>query len=184
MNTGIKKHIVIVLGILIFSSISCNESVVEPQFSENLIANGNFEINNQPSLEGWGFGNPKLAEPVNKGAPNNGNWSLQLTSDWAPTTGFAYTPVTNLKAGDIVVLSAYVRGYGRYGGRGIIGLLDGDSAKSVSSGYDTVWTQISITDTLTLAKTDTIWVFLSSPSTEIIPYQQLFDDVRLEKILK
>ncbi len=163
--------------------MSCNESIVGPKFSENLLSNGSFEINNQPSLKGWGFGERNLAKLVNQGAPNCGNWSLQLTSKLAPTSSFAYTVVTDVKQGDVVVLSANVRGYGRFGGKGTIGLIYGRNAKSVSSDFDTVWTRISLTDTLTSAKTDTIWVFLYAPPTKNIPYQQLFDDVRLEKIL-
>jgi len=45
-----------------------------------------------------------------------------------------------------------------------------------------VWTEISIIDTLALTPNDTLWVILSSPITEIVPFQQLFDVVKLEKI--
>lgn len=123
---------------------------------------------------------------INQAAPNGGNWSLRLTSDWAPTTGFVYTPVNNVKSGDIVKLSAFVRGTGQFGGNGIIMLIEGQNIYSVSSksisSNDSIWTQISITDTLTLTTNDTLFVVLSSPITEIVPYQQLFDVVRLEKI--
>ena len=178
-----KVQIFLMVGIFIYSSIGCNESIVESESNENLIFNGSFEINNQPSLEGW-FGNQQLAELINQGAPNGGNWSLQLTSDWAPTTGFVYSSISNVYAWDIVELTAYVRGSGQFGG-GIISLVSGQNIwsgrnKSISMS-DTVWSQISVTDTLELNANDTLWVVLSSPHTEILLLKGLFDLVKLEK---
>jgi len=46
---------------------------------------------------------------------------------------------------------------------------------------DTVWSQISVTDTLELNANDTLWVVLSSPHTEILLLKGLFDLVKLEK---
>jgi hypothetical protein len=92
MIRNIKFQIFLIVGILIFTAINCNESIVEPQTNGNLLPNGSFELNNKPSLDGWRYGNQKLAELINQAAPNGGNWSLQLTSDWAPTSGYVYTP--------------------------------------------------------------------------------------------
>ena len=47
-----------------------------------------------------------------------------------------------------------------------------------------MWNQISIIDTIKLEVNDTVWVILSSPITEIVQYQQLFDMVKLEKVTK
>ena len=187
MIRNIKFQIFLMVGILIFTAINCNESIVEPQTNGNLLPNGSFESNNKPSLDGWRYGNQQLAELINQAAPNGGNWSVQLTSDWAPTSGYVYTPISNVKSGDIVTLSAFVRCTGSFGGRGIIKLVVGQNiinyrhSKSISN-IDTAWTQISLTDTLTLTPSDTLWVILSSPITEIVQYQQMFDLVKLEKI--
>ena len=187
MVRNIKGRLILTVGILVLV-INCSESIVESEVDRNLLPNGSFELNNKPSLDGWRLGNQQLAELVNQAAPNGGNWALQLTSDWAPTTGFVYTPVTNVNSGDIVRLSAYVCGTGGFGGKGIIRLVFGQNiyagnSKDASSS-DTVWTQISVTDTVNLTMNDTLWVILSSPITEIVPYQQLFDLVKLEKVLK
>ena len=178
--------ILIFINVLLYEPINCNSSLIEPPIDNNLLTNGSFEINNIPTLNGWQFGNKQLANLVNEAPSGGGNWSLQLTSDWAPTTGYVYTPVLNVKSGDIVRLSAYVRAYGKFGGRGIIGLYAGSKLlpgymKSASS-IDTLWNRISVIDTLNLTPGDTLWVILSSPITEIIPFQQLFDLVKLEKI--
>lgn len=182
-NTNV--WLLLTVGILVLA-MSCSESVVESEVNENLLSNGSFEQNNKPSLDGWRLGNQQLIELVNQAAPNGGNWALQLTSDWVPATGFVYTPITNVKSGDIVRLSASVRGTGSVPGTGIIRLVVGQDIysghkKEASSG-DTVWTKISVTDTLNMSINDTLWVILSSPPTELIPFQQLFDCVKLEKV--
>jgi hypothetical protein len=167
--------------------LGCKQSSLEPSSETiNLLSNGSFETNNTPTLDGWRFGNEHLAQVINEAPANGGNWSLQLTSDWAPTTGYVYTPVSGVKSGEIVRLSAYVRGVGLWGGSGIIMIsvgpaVFGEHTKSVFS-TDTVWNQISLTDTLTLGSNDTVWVILSSPITEIAQYKQLFDLVTLKKV--
>jgi len=181
----ISMHIVL-LGVFACISCGCSSSPVEPPLSSNILMNESFETDHAPLLEGWRFGNPQLAQLVEEAPPDGGNWSLELTSDWAPTTGYVYRPVKNVKSGDIVRLTAFVRGSGRFGGRGIIELtIDpnryNSNSKSASSA-DTVWNQISVSDTLKLQTGDTLWVVLSSPVTEIVPYQQEFDLIRLEKI--
>lgn len=178
--------IFILINTLLYEPINCNPTLIGPPIDNNLLPNGSFEINNIPTLNGWRFGNKQLAKLVNEAPAGGGNWSLELTSDWAPTTGYVYTPVLNVKSGDIVRLSAYVRAYGKFGGRGIIGLsvspnFSPNYSKSAYSS-DSIWNRISVIDTLILTPSDTLWVFLSAPITEIVPFQQLFDLVKLEKI--
>lgn len=186
MKAILFSLILIFINVLVYEPINCNQSIIEPPFDNNLISNSSFEIDNVPTLKGWRLGNKQLAKLVKQAPPGGGNWSLQLTSDWAPTTGYAYTSVPNLKSGDIIRLSAYVRGYGKFGGRGIIGLAVGSKFYTVNlkstSSSDTLWNRISLTDTLNLTPGDSVWVVLSSPITELIPFRQLFDLVKLEKI--
>lgn len=186
MNRYLHSICIILPGLFACLSNGCSGSLVEPVIVSNILIDESFEKDHTPSLEGWQFGNPQLAQLVNEAPPDGGSWSLELTADWAPTTGYVYRPVAEVKSGDIVRLTAFVRGSGRFGGRGII-ILTTDpnrytsNTKSASSA-DTVWKQISVTDTLTLQTGDTLWVVLSSPVTEIVPFQQEFDLVRLEKI--
>ncbi len=181
-------QIILIVGLLIFIVTSCSESIVESPTNSNLLPNGSFEKDYQPTLEGWRFGNQQLAESINEASPNGGSWSLLLTADWAPTTAFVYTPILNVTTGDIVALSAFVRVKDHLGGSGIIKLVSGpdinaEHSKSITSS-DTVWTQISLTDTLNLELNDTLWVVLSAPITEIVPFKQLFDLVKLEIVSK
>ncbi len=171
----------VILIVLVFISIECNKSPVDSINDTNLLLNESFETDHTPTLEGWRLGNPQLTQLINEAPPDGGNWSLQLTADWAPTSGYAFLPITNVKSGDIVRLSAYVLANGPLGSRGFIYLAYNNHIKSASSS-DTVWNEISVTDTLNLGPNDTLKVFLSAPITEIVPYQQLFDLVRLEKL--
>jgi len=188
MYRNSKVQFIIIFGILSFIAISCNDTIVDPPPISNHIQNGSFENNDIPTLEGWRYGNQQLAELINDAPPNGGSWSLQLTADWAPTTAFVYTPVLNVQSGDIVELSAFVLVKEYLGGSGIIKLVSGpdinaERSKSISSN-DSVWTQISLTDTLNLEPNDSLWVVLSAPITEIVPFKQLFDLVKLEKVSK
>ena len=171
----------------VFILSGCKQSTTEPTIQNSFILNESFETNNISTLQ-WRFGNQKLAQLINEAPTDGGSWSLQLTSDWAPTTGFIYKPISNVNSGDIIKLSAFVRGSGNFHGKGIITLSVGPnyySSRSKSSySSDTVWNQISIIDTIKLEVNDTVWVILSSPITEIVQYQQLFDMVKLEKVTK
>jgi hypothetical protein len=182
MKTVLVHFMCFLLVLFLFSNTGCKQSPVGPHTEDNLLSNSSFEINNNPTLEGWQSGNQQLAELVHDAPPNGGSWSLQLTSDGAPTSGYVYTPVINLKSGDIVRLSAFVRTNSKSGGKGIIYLSYNNHTKSASSS-DTLWKKISVTDTLTLTQRDTLWVTLSSPITERTPFQQLFDLVELRKIV-
>ncbi|HGY56614.1 MAG TPA: hypothetical protein ENK44_12970 [Caldithrix abyssi] len=188
MVRNITNPSLITIGIFLLSLIACEKSINGLKVTNNLLPNGSFELNNKPTLYGWRFGNKRAAELVNQAVPHGGNWALKLTSDWAPTTAFVYTSIPNINSGDILKLSAYVRGMGRFHGMGIIRLAVGQNINSYNmkeaSSSDTVWTQISVTDTVNMGMNDTLWVILSSPITEVIPFQQLFDLVKLEKVVK
>ncbi len=108
---------------------------------------------------------------------------MQLAADWAPTSGFAFQPVTGLAPGSIVRLSAFVRGVGNYGGCGIL-LLTYHGRTTSARSCDTSWTRVSVVDTLASTEPDTLWVRLSSPITEVVPFLQQFDLVKLDEIAR
>ncbi len=170
---------------LVLILAACKESPTEPAISPNLIVNGNFETDHAPTLEGWHLGSSQLAKLVDEVPQGGGGWALELTADWAPTMGFAYTPITSVESGDIVQLSAFVRAIGPEGG-GSIQLRTGEtiwtSAQSNARTSDTSWTQLTLVDTLALGPNDTLWVVLSSFETELIPRKGLFDLITLKRI--
>lgn len=187
MKTNFVFKIVIILFLLVLILGGCKQSTTEPTIQNIILMNESFETNDISTLQ-WRFGNKELAQLINEAPNEGGSWSLQLTSDGAPTTGFIYKSVPNVNSGDIIKLSAFVRVVGNFPGKGIITLSVGPNyySKRSKSSYssDTVWNQIAVIDTLKLEVNDTLWVILSSPITDFVPYQQLFDMVKLEKITK
>jgi len=72
------------LTVFTFIFLECSQPMESTDYS-NILLNESFEMDQTPSLEGWRFGNPQLAQLVNEAPPGGGNWSLQLTADWAPS---------------------------------------------------------------------------------------------------
>jgi len=171
---------------------ACEEYTTDPSPAVNppagnLIPNGSFERNGQATLDTWQVSNSSLTTLAPQAAPEGGQWSLRLQSDGAPSTGQVKFQVPGLKDGDSVRLSAYVRADDS--GGGLVGLevtsADGRLRhKSFASTEDTQWTQVRVTDTLSLEPGDNVWVVLRSPPTQLNARAGLFDLVKLERLGK
>jgi len=169
--------------------LSCTKSVVEPirQPAQELILNGSFERDGEPTLKGWRITNPRVTTLVREPAPRGGVWSLALEADWAPTTGYVTMPILGVRDGDVLRLSASVRAVDAEGG-GSIALSVGPSyglrlnRAKWADASSTSWTRLSVQDTVRLAPGDTVWVALSSFHTEITRRQGRFDLVSLRRI--
>jgi len=181
MNAFIIRGLLVLL--LLSLSVGCSEKTTGPssESEDNLLPNGSFELNGQPSLEGWHVANESLASLTEEAAPGGGNWSLKLEADWAPTTGFVTAFVPGIHDGDILRLSAYVRSVGDSGGGEIALLVGNEPHRSVSTS-SMEWTFLSFEDTLTVSEGDSVWVLLSSFHTEITARVGLFDLVSLQKV--
>ena len=176
--------------ILVAAMTGCGDSGTKSCPSptgENLLANGSFERDGVPTLEGWMPADSSLASIVAQPAPCGGQYSLKLSVDWIPTTAFVTAKVPEARDGDILQLSAYIRAVGPDGG-GLIGLVVGSHpwsagppAKWVSSAEST-WTLVSLVDTISVSEQDTLWVQLSAFGVELAPVSAgLFDLVVLER---
>jgi hypothetical protein len=166
------------------------DSTCRPERDAPHIANGSFEIKGAPSLAGWTLLNPGGAETFYDGAPGSGSWSLMLHGDAAPTNDVAWQKVGGVADGDVLTLTTYVKGYGRFGRGGIIRLVSGSGPLEGgphpwAASDSTHWMRLTLTDTLSLSPGDSVWVVLSSiPLPDSIaalmePTLGLFDDVRV-----
>ena len=167
---------------------SCGNSTMGPipRRGEVVILEESFERAGVPTLEGWRVANPSLATLVRQPAPGGGAWSLRLEADWAPTTGFVTMPIPGIRDGDVLRLSAYVRAVDAEGGGSIalsVGPSYGLRGNRVKAAYaaSTAWTLLTVQDTVSLARGDTVWVSLSSFHTEIVRRDGLFDLVTLSR---
>jgi len=178
-----KKFVIRICAL--FLVVGCEPISVEiPPYTPVKIENNSFEINGQPMLKGWRFGNVRLAESFYDAPDTGGVWSLKLSADWIPTSGYAYIPVNNIQDGDVIILSCYIKALGPTGG-GSLQLRIGSSLTNSFIKHadctDTSWTLVSLRDSVALNENDSVWVVLSSFSTEIVPREGLFDFVSLVK---
>lgn len=156
-----------------------------PSPPQNLLVNGSFERFCCPSFLGWVVVNPGLTSPVPDAPEDGGCWSLRLTADWAPTTAILRQKIEGVTDGDVLRLSAQVRAEDPAGG-GSIGLLVGEvpwtNTGKWASTNDTLWTRLTLVDTLSMEPGDSVWVEISALHTEIVPRVGLFDSVVLERV--
>jgi len=175
---------VALLTVLLVGGCDAPSSPLAPT-PEPLIPNGSFERAGSATLAGWRFGNPDLASAAPLGAPGYGAWSLRLDADWAPTLGFAYVSVPTAHPGDRLRLSAFVRAANR-DGDGVISIVSGPSpGQGMAWSTGTVnpgWTLLSVEAVVPDLASDSVWVVLSSPHTEIVPRSGLFDGVALIRL--
>jgi len=190
MNAARRIAVVFVLIVGLAASFlfnSCHSKSTQPGAEKNLLTNGSFEINGQPTLTGWTPADSDLAKIVAAPAPQGGFYSLQLTADWAPTHGFVRTSIPDAKDGDIVRLSAFVRAVDSEGG-GSISVNVGDPERITAEHnkgvytLNTDWTYLTVIDTLHMQPGDSAWIRLSSPATEIVPRVGQFDRVTLVRL--
>ena len=151
-----------------------------PPVGESLLRNGSFELNGQPTFEGWELVNPDLATLVPGGAPASGEWALRLAADWAPTTGIARAVVPGVANGERIQLLAWIRAE-EEGGGGRVYLTSGRWASEAVTVESTEWTPVRLVSEVQIARGDSLWVVLSSLHTEIAPRVGLFDGVIVER---
>ncbi|MDZ7261811.1 MAG: hypothetical protein ONB05_06875, partial [candidate division KSB1 bacterium] len=142
------------------------------------IVNGSFELNGQPSLEGWQNYGGQLRHEA---PPGGGEWSLEISGgcEW----GWVYQPLPQIKNNEIWRLSCWARRTSSLGGGEIAWFLPG-SRQSLKSVFipDTLWTQASLVDTFSLSETDTVTVLLQGGGGVAGWGGAYFDLVEVEKL--
>lgn len=152
-----------------------------PPVGGNLLRNGSFEREGQPTLEGWAVENPMLTSVVRADAPDGGLWALRLQADWAPTTGVVRALVGGFNPGRALRLSAWMRAEGNTGG-GSMYLTTGSWTSEAVVSDAPAWTQVELIAAPPSAAGDSLWVVLSSLHTEVVPRVGLFDNVTLHEL--
>ncbi len=171
--------------------IGCSESGTAPSHEEqsrNLIANGSFENDDKPALDGWEFAESYSAVVVPLPAPGGGEYSLRVRGGTIGPAGRVSLPVCGARAGEIFQLTAWVRGLGGSNAGGWIGLSAGRELmpghKSVSF-RDTSWVQVSLVDTIGQDSPDSLRVWLGGFRYSCVDPAKgdgLFDLITLERV--
>jgi len=186
-----------VILVSIFNFKDCNKSIIETRSKidtlskidttlkqhtsmENIIFNSSFETKGNPSLAKWNA-DTILASLVKDVPPEYGKWSLQLIPGWYPQEGFAETYVTGIKESGIFKLTVWMKSLNNWEGSVSLRLNNSPNIKKVSNSTGN-WSMVTLTDTILLNETDTLFIRLSAGRTEVVSGKVLFDNVLLEKI--
>ena len=188
-----KFHLLLIWGMTAALPVAagCRQSGLQPDDpsrSSNLVENGSFEEDGQPTLEGWRVPSPELASLVEEAPSGGGHWSLKLEADWAPTMGYVSAVIPGVQTGDILRLSAQARATSSTGGA-VIGIVvgtdvdpDGRRSARFASTTGLNWTTLTVEETVSVGEGEAVWVLLSSPNTEVSASSGLFDLITVERL--
>ncbi|MFT5164837.1 MAG: hypothetical protein ACI8P3_000060 [Saprospiraceae bacterium] len=133
------------------------------------INNPSFEENGNPSLESWS-GLCNLATSENEGAPNSGDWSLNLqagnTQGCFPSEYYQVLP--NINSGDHLVLTGWMKSSGLILARIGLGTIDAEgqvTSLSIDTTSGTVWIQGTVETDIVFGAGDAAVVILNSGLT-------------------
>lgn len=162
-----------VVGLLIAGMLSaCSSKKTNGSFDDsgNLLSNGSFEVLGKPTLVEWSSFDPDLVEFILDAPQGGGRYSLGLATSWLPPTGIVWTSVAGIQSGDILTLSASVRHAAPGAWFDRIGIKYGPDPWGAGKWVyvnDTVWTTVTIVDTVSLSDGDSVYVVLQGPGCEV-----------------
>ena len=176
------------VALLFVSCSNSHDSVISPPISDNnLLSNGSFELNGVPSLQGWRsvFTDTATVSFSTDVPTNGGSFSLRLKNEWS-FAGRIAAVVPAPVGMHRYRLSAWVKcmPYPYANGSMSLSLESPDSILSIKYFYfaDTVWTGISLVDTLSATVGDTLFVGLSGDIHQFAAGYSFFDLCKLEKL--
>jgi len=171
---------IIIFGLFI---LACDDSTSPENI---LILSISFERNGVGSLIGWEI-DPELADYSGSTPVDGGSKSLKLISG-NTSEGYATKKITANHGDGIYQLSIWGKMSSEQldsTGKVIFGTVNNGTVTQDKTAYleDTVWTEITITDTLTFAENDSIYIKLSAGTSETSEvWYSLFDLLQLELI--
>jgi hypothetical protein len=151
-----------------------------------VLFSSSFERNDNPNLDEWSpVGSPE-AESVMDAPPGGGLWSVSLIGGNPPSGGLA-TALPDVRNGDLIRVTAYVRSASLFGGADVSLLTD----STADHGYrhvrsrrstDTAWTRVEFVDTVDARPGDSTWVKLWPLYNPIMGPRGLVDLVKVERL--
>lgn len=178
-----KKELIISLAVLLCILCACKkEAVTEPTEPQNLIANSSFEINRNPSIDGWIFWS-NISSTVTFSSdvpPSRGDWSVVLSvGDRVGKT--LQTKVAAPVGQNRFRLSVWAKAKWTEprGNPGLIALALNSKIRKSLAIQDSLWKYYEVQDTLTAVAGDSLTVTLDAGDAYGIQ-QTHFDLCRLE----
>lgn len=178
-----KKTHTISFVVLLCTLCSCaDEPVTEATVSQNLISNSSFEMNGNPSSEGWVYwsNTPTKVSFSDDTPPSGGNWSVVLAvGDRVGMTLRTTVPAPTGR--NRFRLSMWAKAYWTEpkGSPGFFQLSLNGTIRNSMAIEDSVWKVYAFIDTFTAVAGDSLTVTLQAGDT--YNYRQtFFDNCRLE----
>ncbi|MBM3436987.1 MAG: hypothetical protein FJY07_12315 [Bacteroidetes bacterium] len=174
----IKKTFVTgLLAAIVILQCACKKNTDEATLKHVFqISNPSFEINNNPSLDGWSANNSSIFS--NDVPPGGGNWSIMLSADWDPEN-YVQTSV-HLDGGAYrYKLSTWAKKQGE--GGAVCLLLNNAYRKSIAV-TDTTWNIYTITDTISASAGDNLTIELWGGYSQLSMGTTFFDLCTLQKL--
>ncbi|NIR48106.1 hypothetical protein GWO43_06610 [candidate division KSB1 bacterium] len=149
-----------------------------PDPQNNLIENPSFERESQFSLDAWDVVNPNLVNASNDAPVDGGDWSVRINADWSPE---AFQPqictTITLSPGQHKYTFTCWAKYKNISGVIRLKIVNPDTSFTHNSIaiQDTMWTEYTLSDTVTLSATDTLSIRLSGGFTHVVAGETTFD---------
>ena len=180
----------LLLSVGLLLSDGCTSESLAPTLpqDEGLIANTSFEINSEPSMQGWIVDSYSPLVHFSTDTPvEGGSHSIRLTDNYM-AYGWIHHPISPLIGTHRYQLSAWAKAvpdfYGRASGEMAIVLRRG-GVNTLRKSYrfaDSTWTKASLLDTVTTDATDTLLVQLHGTIGHFQSGYVLFDLCELVKL--
>ncbi len=166
----------------------CKESTTSPsQADENLLTNSTFELTGSPSLYSWVVSDSSNVR-FSTDTPFDGSGrTIALDAQW-------FAPWPNGSIYQIVVQPTGTHRYrlSIFGkSSGVAGFVEVNLARPSNNGSilrmslqisDTIWTFYSLTDTITMHVSDSLFITISGGGTEILRGTSYFNTCKFEKL--
>jgi hypothetical protein len=173
----------------VLSCVSPRRKGPEPEPVVNLLSNGSFEIDGQPSMEGWWPRNPPRVFIVSQPSPDGGRFSLLLHQEGHDPFVYVVANVTEVCPVGIYRLSVSGKAPIHWGGGSAFIEVSPSSRRptpdsTVLTFLDSMWTRSVDTFFVTPGVDDSVWVVLATTGFPPGPgyIEALFDDIILEEL--
>ena len=182
-------HKIVIQGFVIFflsvSFIACskkNDSITNTPDNSSVLINSSFEVNGNPSLQGWNGQDTSYVKFSSDVPGGGGSFSILLDAVWAPPV-FVKTIVAVPQGIHVYKLSVWSKA------RGIGGWIDfilqrpdSNILRKQVRIVDSTWTLYSVTDTMNCSVQDSIVVKLSGGFLQLLAGRTFYDLCKLEKL--
>lgn len=178
-----KKRLLLPLFILLLFALllfRCSDSIIIPANENNLIPNPSFEKNGESTAVYWFVNFPSLVHFANDTPPNGGNWAITIDVLWG--IGNDVISTVKIPEGTHIYKFSFWSKYFVKPGYADLSLVTADSIFIINHFQinNDVWTNYSMTDTITSNFGDSLRIILSGGFSNVAPGNTFFDLCTLE----